>query len=226
MCKVNDKKMAAMALDNIEEVLGIDGRVKVVPWDLVVRESGVKSSKKGGGSDFGVGSYENVRKKFGDNIVDIVSILTHSNLKIEDIITDRGGHPSLEGLRFIINTLAFGGEPTPSPSVSEVVFNRRNFVRGVLMLSHRFVFSILVPLQRRLAVVRPRRKLRGKSIKLLMAARITNVYQVWLGVLTNLSIINEVGIRRWWDSYDYSVWNKTVIFGWDDYDALSPPLLT
>ena len=47
--------MAEMAVDNIEEVLEIDGRVKVVPWDLVVRESGVKSSKKGGGSDFGVG---------------------------------------------------------------------------------------------------------------------------------------------------------------------------
>ena len=167
-----------------------------------------------------------MRKKFGDNVVDIVSVLTRSNLMIEDLISDRGGHPSLEGLRFIINTLAFGGDPPPPPTVSEVFFNRRNFVRGVLMLSHRFVFYILVPVQRRLAVVRPRRKLRGKSIKLLMATRITNVYQVWLGVLTNLSIINEVGIRRWWDCYDYSVWNKTVIFGWDDYDALSPPLLT
>ena len=50
--------MAEMAVDNIEEVLEIDGRVKVVPWDLVVRESGVKSSKKGGGSDFGVGRLE------------------------------------------------------------------------------------------------------------------------------------------------------------------------
>lgn len=171
-------------------------------------------------------SYINIRKKFPDNVVDIATNLNRANLKIEDLILDRGGHPSMEGLRFMVDILVFGGKPPPAPSLLEVIFNRRNVVRAGLMFSHRIVEAGLVPLQRYLAVVRPRRKYRGSNLWLLLATRLTNLYQLHLYAITNLTIVNETGLAGWMRMNKYYKISYTMIFGWEGYDGLSPPLLT
>ena len=94
------------------------------------------------------------------------------------------------------------------------------------MMYCRAVASIIIPLQRRLAVVRPRRKYRGSSLRLLLAARLTNVYQVHLWWVTQMSLLIEVGLGKWWSGYSGYRLSWVMIMGWSGFDELSPPLLT
>ena len=233
MCNRNDGEMVRAAVGALEGLDGDGGRgapeegaVRVLAWDLAVREAS--------GSDwFGEhgGSSEQLGRRF-DGCGGVRMIELHEALEraghgsVLDLVSDRGGHPTLEGLRFIVDELVWEGKPPPPPSLLRLLLNGRNLCRAALMLYSRAVASAIVPLQRRLAVVRPRRKYRGSSIRLLLAARLTNAYQLHLWWVTHFSLLVEVGVVKWWSGYSGYKLSWLMIFGWDGFDALSPPLLT
>ena len=89
--------------------------------------------------------------------------------------------------------------------------------------------ALLIPLQRKLAVVRPRQRCRGTNVSLNVAYFLICVYQYYLFTATVLMRLVEVGFSGvssgsgglfvgYWLSYD-------MIFGWDEFRKASPPLL-
>ena len=154
MCNVNDGDMVRRAVSALSNIARLPG-VKVVPWDLAVREaSGSDFSKHGGSS-------AQIMERFSA-VLDVESALKSTGHRsILDLVTDRGGHPSLSGLRFIMSELVWSGSPPPTPTLTNLLLDSKSVFRAVIMLYCRAVRSLVVPLQRRLAVVRPRRKYRG-----------------------------------------------------------------
>lgn len=208
-----DGIMTAHTVKALKYLTAADNGTKFLPWDVTVRTSLF-------GKDYGR------VKGTPSDLCDVSSSVVNLGDKIitPSMVSDRGCHPTLEGLQFLLATIS----PTlpPPPSFLRLILSRRNVVRTLLVLFHRSFITVILPLQRYLAVVRPRRRQRGRNLRLGMAYWCTTFYQFELWAITNVSMMNELGGNyfRLKPSIPYHP-SSTLFFGWDEFASLSPPLL-
>jgi len=188
--------------------------LKMIPWDLMVRRS------------IGSTTYDGLLSSysFSDRIVDVSSEMSKRRINLDEAILDRGGHPSLTGLTFLVNTIIFDDAPPPQPTLLLLLTTPRTLAIAALIVRHRIACALIIPLQRKLAIIRPRRAKRGVSFQLFLAYALICLYQMHLFVSTVLMQLCEAGFKGAWASgYRPSV---EMIFGWKEFRDASPPLLT
>ncbi|GMI34132.1 hypothetical protein TeGR_g12196 [Tetraparma gracilis] len=86
----------------------------------------------------------------------------------------------------------------------------------------RLADGIVLPAQRRLAIVRPRRRTRGLSLRLNLAYLLVCLYQLHLFLLTRLQL--AAGVGRWGGG-GYRL-GLVQVLGWEEFRRGAPPLLT
>ena len=211
----SDASQVSKGLLTLSALRSLRPDITLVPWDLMVRKS------------TGTLSYADLLffpRSFSPSLVDVEAALAGENIPLKDAVLDRGGHPSLKGLSFLVNTVIFSSSPPPPPSLLLLLTTPRTLLHLLLILHHRATRVLLLPLQRRLSVIRPRRTNRGSSPRLLLSHLLISLYQLHLYITTLLSRLSLRDPMAVFCGGHY-VPSVMMVVGWREFREGSPPLL-